>query len=125
MYLLHYTPTEPYLALLACLCKKSYLFLSVCTLQLVSTNTSTTNTIWPSSDILWPLCLFPLIITLVLFIFTFTDLLSIPSFHQLSFLISSSSLSAITAKSSAYSSHGKASVNSRCCLYHYHKQQQA
>ena len=68
----------------------------------------------------------PLIKTLVLFILTLMPLLSTLSFHSLSLLIGSSSVSAITAKSSAYSSsHGRATLNSldmasmtirrRCC----------
>ena len=52
---------------------------------------------------------YPLIITLVLFIFTLVPLFSTLSFHSFSLLIKSSSISAITTKSSAYnSSHGKA-----------------
>ena len=55
----------------------------------------------------------PLIITLVLFILTLMPLLSTLSFHSFSLLISSSSVSAITAKSSAYSSsYGRATLNS-------------
>ena len=51
--------------------------------------------------------------TLVLFILTLTPLLSRLSFHSLSLVTNSSSVSAITAKSSAYSSsHGRATLNS-------------
>jgi len=54
-----------------------------------------------------------LIITLVLFTFTLMPLFSTLSFHSLSLLIRSSSVSANTAKSSAYnSSYGKAALNS-------------
>jgi len=54
----------------------------------------------------------PLSITLVLFIFTLITLFSTISFHSLSLLIRSSSVSAITTKASAYnSSHGKATLN--------------
>ena len=50
---------------------------------------------------------------MVLFIATHMSLLSTLSFHSLSLLISSSKVSAITAKSSAYSSsHGRATLNS-------------
>ena len=55
-------------------------------------------------------CLF---VCLVLFILTLMPLLSTLSFYSFSILISSSSVSAITAKSSAYSSsHGRATLNS-------------
>jgi len=56
-------------------------------------------------------CHSPLIITLVLFIFTLMPLFSTLSFHSLSLLIRSS-VSAITTKSSAYSCHGNATLNS-------------
>ena len=48
-------------------------------------------------------CRSPLIMTLVLFIFTLVPLFSTKSFHSLSLLIRSSSVFAITTKSSAYS----------------------
>ena len=55
-----------------------------------------------------------LIITLVLFIFTLMPLFSMLSFHSFSLLIKSSSVSALTTKSSAYnSSHGKVTLNSQ------------
>ena len=51
--------------------------------------------------------------SLVLFILTLMTLLSTLSFHSFSLLISSSSVSVITAKSSAYSSsQGRATLNS-------------
>jgi len=53
-----------------------------------------------------------LIITLVWFIFTLMPLFSTLSLHSLSLLIRSPSVSAITIKSSAYNSHGKATLNS-------------
>jgi len=66
---------------------------------------------WPPSSIMHYLRISPLIITSVLFIFSFIPLPSSQSFYWLSFLISSL-LSAITTKSSTYSnSHGKASLN--------------
>jgi len=56
-------------------------------------------------------CRSPLIITLVLFIFTLMPLFSTLSFHSLSLLIRSSSVSAITTRSSVYNnSHGKATL---------------
>jgi len=56
-------------------------------------------------------CHSPLIMTLVLFIFTLMPLFSTKSFYSLSLLIRSSSVSAITTRSSAYSnSHGKATL---------------
>ena len=56
-------------------------------------------------------CHSPLIIILVLFTFTVMPLFSTKAFHSLSLLIRSSSVSAITTRSSAYSnSHGKAST---------------
>jgi len=55
----------------------------------------------------------PLIITLVLFVFTLIPLFSTLFFYLLSLLIKSSSVSAITSKSSAYNSYqGKATLNS-------------
>jgi len=58
-------------------------------------------------------CRFPLIITLVLFIFTFMPLFSKLSFHLLSLLVRSSSVSAITATSLTYNnSHGKLTLHS-------------
>jgi len=103
--------------------------LTVSTLYWVSTNTSpqtsnvtlvylldctdffsqpSTNIIWPSSSVLYSLMAFSTNHNLVLFIFTFIPLPFTPSFHQLSFLISSSSLSAVKTKSSTYSNfHGK------------------
>ena len=57
----------------------------------------------------------PLIITLVLFILTLMTLLSMLFSHSLSLLINSSSVSAITAKSAAYSSfHGRATTVWEC-----------
>jgi len=57
-------------------------------------------------------CCSPLTMTLVLFIFTLMPLFSTKSFYSLSLLIRSSSVSAITTRSSAYSnSHGKATLN--------------
>jgi len=52
-------------------------FLTLSTLYQIYTNISTTNTTWPSSSILYPLLLSLLIITLILFLFTFVPLLSI------------------------------------------------
>jgi len=58
-------------------------------------------------------CCSPLIITLVLFIFTIMPLFSTLSFHLLSLLIRSPWVSAITTRSSAYNNcHGKATLNS-------------
>jgi len=57
-------------------------------------------------------CHSPLITTLVLFIFTLMPLFSTKSFHSLRLLIRSSSVSAITTRSSGYSnSYGKATLN--------------
>jgi len=58
-------------------------------------------------------CRSPLIITLVLLIFTLMPLFSTLSFHSRSLLIRSSLVSAMTATSSAYNnSHHKATLNS-------------
>jgi len=55
----------------------------------------------------------PLIVTLVLFTSTLMPLFYTLSFHSLSLLIRSSSVSTITTRSSAYNnSHGKATLNS-------------
>jgi len=82
----------------------------------IITNTSTTYTTWPSYSLLPYLLPF---LTLVLFIFTLTPLFSMKSFHSLSVLIRSSSVAAITTRSSAYNnSHGKATLNSldKACM---------
>jgi len=79
----------------------------------IITNTSTTDTTWPSCSLLRYLLPFPLIITWFLFIFTVMPLFFTLSFHLLSLLIRSSSVSAITTKSYTYNySHGKATLNS-------------
>jgi len=65
-----------------------------------------------SSDRSITFCHSPLTISLVLFTFTLMPLFSTLFFHSLSLLIRSSSVSAITTKSSAYNSHGKVTLNS-------------
>jgi len=90
-----------------------YPLLTTSTLYWIITNASTTNTTWPSYSLLCYLLSFPLIITLVLFIFTLMPLFCTLFFPSFSFLIRSSSHLAIRTRSSAYNnSHGKATVNS-------------
>jgi len=90
-----------------------YPLLTTSTLYWIITNTSATDTTWPSYSLLHYVLPFPLIITLVLFIFSLMPVFSTKSFHSLSLLIRSSSVSAITTRSSAYNnSHGKATLNS-------------
>jgi len=63
-------------------------------------------------------CHSPLIITLVLIIFTLMPLFFTLSYHSLSLLIRSSSVWAIATKSSAYNSHDKATcVHRHECPY--------
>jgi len=64
----------------------------------IITNTSTTDITWPSCSLVHYLLpfFFYCIITLVLFIFTLMTLFSMLSFHSLSLVIRSSSVSAIT-----------------------------
>ena len=82
------------------------------TLYWITIDTSTTYPTWLSYSLLHWLLTFSDHL-LVLFIFTLMHLLSTLSVHSLSLLISSSSVSAITAKSSAYSSsNGRANLNS-------------
>jgi len=82
-----------------------YPLLTTSTLYWIITNASTTDTTWPCYSFLLTFCHSPLIITLVLFIFILMPPFSTKSFHSLSLLIRSSSVSAITTRSYAYNTH--------------------
>jgi len=75
----------------------------------IITNASTTDTTWSSYSVLCYLLHSPLIASLVLFIFTLMPLFCMLSFHSLSLLIRSSSVLAITTRSSAYKTKSRLS----------------